>query len=103
MRKPVLLRARADADIDSALEHCAREAPHGAKGLLAALQVTLGAIARFPALGSPRYAHELDLPGLRCRATKGFPYIVFYVERSADIVVVRVLHQRRDISVDVSE
>ncbi len=52
---------------------------------------------RTPALGSPRYASELALPGLRSLATKGFPYLVFYIDRDDHIDVWRVLHARRDI------
>ncbi len=50
-----------------------------------------------PASGSPRYAHELGIPGLRCRTVKGFPYVVFHVEREAEVDVWRVLHGARDI------
>jgi toxin ParE1/3/4 len=44
----------------------------------------------------PRYAHELDLPGLLCWPLKRYPYLVFYVERDDHIDVWRVLHGMRD-------
>ena len=47
--------------------------------------------------GSPRYAHELDIPDLRFRTVGKFPYLVFYVESEADIDVSRVLHGAQDI------
>ena len=47
--------------------------------------------------GSPRYAHELDLPDLRFWLVPGYPYIVFYVERDDHVDVWRVLHAQRDI------
>ena len=50
-----------------------------------------------PAIGSPRYAHELNLPGLRCLTLTRYPHIVFYVERDDYIDVWRVLHGMRDI------
>ena len=50
-----------------------------------------------PAGGSPRYAREPDLPGLRSWVVRGFPYLVFYAERAADINVWRILHGARDI------
>ena len=62
-----------------------------------ALEVTFSHVADHPASGSPRYADELGLPGLRSWVVKGFPYLVFYVEREADIDVWRVLHAARDI------
>jgi toxin ParE1/3/4 len=34
---------------------------------------------------------------LRSRALKGFPYLIFYVERENQIDVWRVLHSHRDI------
>jgi len=56
-----------------------------------------GHIARQPATGSPRYAHELDLPGLRCWPLRRYPYLVFYVELPRHVDVWRILHRRRDI------
>ena len=47
--------------------------------------------------GSPRYSRELDLPGPRSWVVREFPYLVFYLEREADIDVWRVLHAARDI------
>jgi toxin ParE1/3/4 len=66
------------------------------RSVIEALQSACRAIADRPGLGSPRYAQELALPGLRSRDVKGFPYLVFYIERD-DIGVWRVLHGRRDI------
>ncbi len=56
-----------------------------------------------PASGSPRYARELDLPGLRSWVVSGFPYLVFCVERGADIDVWRVLHTARHIPACLQE
>lgn len=50
-----------------------------------------------PATGSPRYAHELNLPGLRCWSLARYPYLVFYVEHPDHIDVWRLLHGQRDI------
>lgn len=56
-----------------------------------------GYIGRHPATGSPRYAHELNLPGLFAWPLTRYPHLVFYVEHSAHIDVWRVLHGQRDI------
>lgn len=48
-------------------------------------------------MGSPRHAHQLDLPGLRVWQLTPYPYLVFYVERPGHIDVWRVLHGRSDI------
>jgi toxin ParE1/3/4 len=97
-RKPVLLRELAQRDVEAAVDYYVHEtAPDIAFGFIEALQSTYRAIAEHPAVGSPRYAHELALPGLRSWAVKGFPYLVFYIERHDHIDVWRVLHGRRDI------
>ena len=96
--KPVVLRERARRDIDEAVEHYLGEAgPVVALAFIDALEDARRRIGEQPAAGSPRYAHELDIPGLRSRTVRRFPYLVFYVERPADIDVWRVLHEARDI------
>ena len=45
----------------------------------------------------PVVARELDLPALRSWVVRGFPYLVFHVERPADIDVWRPLGTARDI------
>ncbi|MFN9678038.1 MAG: type II toxin-antitoxin system RelE/ParE family toxin, partial [Betaproteobacteria bacterium] len=54
-------------------------------------------IGRRPATGSPRYAHELNLPDLRSWPLTRHHYLVFYVERSDHADVGRVLRRQRDI------
>ena len=96
--KPVVLRERAQSDVDEAIEHYRSEAgPAVALNFIDTLEDTLRQIGERPASGSPRHAHELDIPGLRFKSVEGFPYLVFYVERDADIDVWRVLHGARDI------
>ena len=96
--KPVVLRERARLDIDEAVEHYLAEAPAAvALAFIDALEEAFHRTGAHPASGSPRYARELDLPGLRSRVVRGFPYLVFYLEREADVDVWRVLHAARDI------
>jgi len=95
--KPVLPRELANRDVEAAVDYSARGAGvEIALGFIDALQSAYRAIAEHPALGSPRYAQELALPGLRSRALKGFPYLIFYIERENQIDVWRVIHSRRD-------
>ena len=103
-RKPVELRARARRDVEAAIEHYLTEA--GASVTLAfidALEEAFRQVAEHPASGSPRYARELNLPGLRSRILSGFPYLIFYVERDTDIDVWRILHAARDIPIWLRE
>ena len=96
--KPVVLRERARRDIDEAIEHYLSEAgPALAPDFIDALDDTRRQIGERPASGSPRHAHELDIPGLRFQSVGRFPYLVFYVEKEAEIDVWRVLHGARDI------
>ena len=64
--KPVVLRERARRDIDEVVEHYLAEAGEAvALDFIDALEDARRQIGEQPASGSPRYAHELDVPGLR--------------------------------------
>lgn len=96
--KPIRPRALACRDVEAALDHYAGEAGADvALGFIESLEATYRGIAAHPAAGSPRYAHELGLPDLRCRPLKRCPYLVFYVEREDHIDAWRVLHAHSDI------
>ena len=102
--KPVVPRERAILDVQEAVDHYLTTAGvTTALGLIAALHSAYGHIARHPASGSPGYAHELGLPGLRFKALRRYPYLVFYVEREDMIDVWRVLHTARDIPAWMSQ
>lgn len=97
--KPVVLRERARGDVDEAVAYHLSEAEAAsALAFIDALETCFRQIGEYPGAGSSRYAHELDLPGLRFRTIGKFPYLVFYVEREAEIDVWRVLHGARDIA-----
>ena len=96
--KPVIPRELASRDVEEAIEHYRGEsAEQAALGFIDALEQAYAHIGRHPATGSPRYAHELNLPGLRCWPLTRYPHLVFYVEGGDHIDVWRVLHGRRDI------
>ncbi len=103
-RKPISPRELADRDVEAAVDYYIREAgPDVALGFIDALQTAFQTIADHPAAGSPRYAHELSLPGLRSRGVKRYPYLVFYIERDDHIDIWRVLHIQRDIPARTQE
>jgi len=96
--KPVVAREQASRDVDEALTYdLAEGSPKAAMGFIDALEKAYTDIGRHAASGSPRYAHELNLPGMRCWPLKRYPHLVFYVERADHIDVWRVLHGERDI------
>ncbi len=76
--KAVIPREQANRDVDDAVAYYLREAGEAvALGFIDALEKAYGHIGRHPAMGSPRYAHELNLPGLRAWPLTGYPPLVF--------------------------
>lgn len=97
-QKPVIPRARAVQDFQDAVDFYLSEgAEKAAMGFVDALERALGHIGRYPFSGSPRYAHELDLPGLRSWPVARYPYLIFFVEGDDHLDVWRILHGQRDI------
>ena len=98
VRKPVVLRQLALQDAAEAVDRYLDEASDKvALGFVDALEKAYAHIARHPASGSPRYAHQLGLADLRFWRLDRYPYLVFYVERDDQVDVWRVLHMQRDI------
>ena len=96
--KPVVPRLLAKRDIEAAVKYYLDEgAGPAALAFIDALEKAFVHIGRHPGIGSLRYAHELDLPGLRCWPLRRHPYLIFYVERDDRVDVWRVLHAERDI------
>jgi toxin ParE1/3/4 len=96
--KPVIASRQALRDIDDALFHYIAEAGDAvALRFVDALDKAFGLLSRQPGIGSPRYAHELNLPGLRSWPLSGFPYLLLYMEHDDAVDVARVLHGASDI------
>ena len=100
----VVPRAFANRDVEEAIDHYLVEASAKlAMGFVDELEKAYGHIARHPALGSPRYAHQLGLADMRFWSLGRYPCLVFYVEREEHIDVWRVLHEQRDIPAWMNE
>lgn len=96
--KPVIPREQANQDIDEIIGYYLSEyAQQAALDFIDVLERAYKHISRYPATGSVRYAHELNLPGLRSWALKRYPYLIFYIEHNDYIDVWRVLHGKHDI------
>lgn len=96
--RPVLLRPAAKLDVLDAIDYYLTEASEQvALDFVDALESGYRHIGRAPTTGSSRYAHELNLPGLRFWRLSQFPYLVFFFEHPVQIDVWRVLHASRDI------
>jgi toxin ParE1/3/4 len=102
--KPVHIRPRADAEIDSLADYIAVDNLDAAMRFLDAVQKAFAMIGEQPGIGSMRYAHLPMLEGLRLWPVPGFErHLIFYVERTDYIDVLRVLHGSRDITVALME
>ena len=96
--KPVVARAQAGLDIDTALDYyLSEDATAAAMGFIDALEQAYRHISTHAATGSPRYGHALGMAGLRAWPLTRYPFLVFYVEAVDHIDVWRVLHMHRDI------
>jgi toxin ParE1/3/4 len=96
--KQVIPRRLAIRDVDEIIDHYLETSSEAiALGFVDALESAYNQIGLNPAIGSPRYGYELELPGLRSWPLKHYPYLIFYVERDDHIDVWRILHGSRDI------
>lgn len=96
--KRLVFRTKALADVEAAARWYAEEAgAETAERFLSELGAAYAHVARRAGTGSPRWGHELNLPGLRAWPLGRFNHLVFYVEHDSHIDVWRVLHGARDI------
>jgi len=104
MNKPVIPRTRAREDVDAAIDYYADQAGADiAFAFIDALEDAYAFIGSAPAAGSPRWSHDLNLPGLRTVRLKRFPWLIFYLELAEHVDVWRVLHAEQDIPAWMSE
>lgn len=96
--KPIVRRRGAQLDVDQAIDFYLLEAGQTvALGFIDALERAYRLISEQPGIGGGRYAHALDLPGLRSWPLRDYPFVVFYFEHQTHVEVWRVLHAARDI------
>ncbi len=96
--KRVVLTAQARAEVRQATAWYRNEGgPTLARRWVAAVESAVRHIGAHPASGSARYAAPLKLREIRFWPIRGFPYLIFYIERDQQVDVSRVLHAERDI------
>ncbi len=95
--KAAIRSALAESDIDSALDYYLVESAKLAAMFIDSLQQATHHIEAHPGTGSPRYSLELNIAGLRHWPLRHFPYSPFYIEHVDHLLVVRLVHMRRDI------
>ena len=101
--KPAIRSALAEKDIQSAVSFYVTEATHVAANFINELERATRHIESNPATGSPRYAHELNIPQLRFWPLKRFPYALFYIEHTDHLDVIRCVHMSRDIPASLQD
>jgi len=102
--KPVIPREIARQDVNEAISYYLKDgAVQAALRFIDALEHAYSHLARYPDVGSPRYAYELDIPGLRSWQLKRYPHRIFYVNRTDHIDVWRVIDGSRDIPAWLSD
>lgn len=89
-QKTVVSRERARQDVEAAIDYFLAQGPHSiAQGFIDALEQTYTRISHYPAGGSLRYAHALNIDGLRFARLGRYPWLVFYVEQAEWIEITR--------------
>ena len=90
MSLPVVLRAEARAEFDDAFDWYEQQRPGLGVNFLAQVQEVLDRIGTKPELYAQIF-HDV-----RRAVVQRFPYSVFYIVESQQVVVLAVFHSRRD-------
>lgn len=89
---------RAAQDIELAITRYQQEAGDDiALAFIGELEAAYRLIKDHPEIGSPRYAHAMNIPGLRHRKLRRYPWLVFYIVKANALEIIRVLDAHRDI------
>ena len=95
-------RSKAAQDAEDIADYIAKDSLEVAVRFLENTESTLRELAGSPGIGSPFESDHPELANLRFRRVKGFPnHVIFYVERTNAIEVVRILHGARDLDTEL--
>ena len=98
MSQRIIIRPRADRDLDEHAEFIARDNLEAAGRFYDAAAEAFDRLAVLPEMGSPRTFRNPALAGLRMWRIPNFErYLIFYRPIQDGIEVIRVLHAARDI------
>ncbi len=91
-------------DVEAIVDHYLSEAGvEVAARFLDALETAIAQIRDQPGIGSPRLAQALNARALRVWPVKGFPQVIFYLDRAGSVEIWRILHSARDIPSNLRE
>lgn len=96
---PVRTSPKARKDIKAFFHHISKDDLTVAHRLLDRIENTHELISSSPKMGQIFKTTNPKLLSMRWLSVKGFPkHLIFYIESSAQITIVRVLHKAQDIS-----
>ncbi|MFB9127653.1 type II toxin-antitoxin system RelE/ParE family toxin [Paraburkholderia dipogonis] len=98
--RPVIPTRLAQQDVEDELTRYLVDegSESAALGFISEIEQAYAHLAKPPRTGSPRYAYELDIPGLRSWPLDRYPHMIFYVLRRHHVEVWRVLNGKRDLA-----
>jgi toxin ParE1/3/4 len=92
----VLITPAAGADLDEAFAYITPRNASASRDLLERLKSATDRLREFPLLGAAVPSERFEMLDAGIRFVVVEPYLVFYRVRDREIVVLRVLHARRD-------
>lgn len=96
--KALVIRPRAEADIDDCAEYIAQESVDAAVRFLAATQQTFELLCDMPEIGTAWESNNPRLQDIRRYAIKGFHnYLIFYRVTADSLEILRLLHGARSV------
>ena len=98
----ILRRLKAVQDAEMIADYIAQDSLDAAIRFLENTETTLSFLADSPGIGSRFPTDSPPLIDLRMHRVKGFPnHVIFYIEHTSAIEVVRILHGARDIEAEL--
>lgn len=98
----ILRRLKAAQDAEEIADFIAKDSLAAAVRFLENTESTLKDLAAFPGAGSPFESDHPEVANLRFRRVKGFPnHVIFYIEHTNAIEVVRILYGARDLDTEL--
>ncbi len=94
----VRLSRAAAKDVAGVIESYATEGGEApARAFRDAIKDAFELLSRFPLAGSGRIGASTSRPDVRTWPVTGFPYVVVYREAADALLILRLLHTRRDL------
>lgn len=95
-RLPIRFTPAAADDLDEAFAYVTMRNRAAAASLLARIEQAVERLGELPEMGAPLAPEEFELVGPGVRFVVVEPYVIFYRVADAAVVILRVLHSRRD-------